>query len=1062
MKQMVEWMSDNHVAANLLMILIILAGFLSLKTVKVEIFPEVAMDKIQISVVYPGASPEEIEESICIKIEEQIRSLDGIERIVSIANENVGLVDAEVELGQDVNEIKDKIKSEIDRITTFPESAEEPVIKEAMRRNEVLQVAVFGETDNKSIKRLAEKVRDDLLAIDGITQVDLSGTKEYEISIEVSESKLREYNLSFDQVTAAVRRGSLDLPGGKVTTESGEILLRTKSLAYNQKDYEEIILFSDKNGHTVKIKDIATVIDGFEEADLRSDFNGKPAALVKIFRVGDQSPNEIAAKVKDYVLESKDKMPYGIGIDYWMDQSRILQSRMDLLVRNALQGLTLVVLCLALFLEVRLALWVCSGIIISFIGSFLFMNQFDASINMISLFAFILVIGIVVDDAIVVGENIYTFREAGHKPAESSKKGVRQVVVPVLFSVSTTIVAFTPLLFVEGFMGKFMRVIPIIVISVLFLSLVESMLILPSHLAGLKNKAKFRFFIWVDKYNKKVDQWLEKYIQNSYTPFLKKSLKNRYLMLAISISIFIFATVGIIGSGLVEFVFFPKIEGDNMIARVTMPKGTSIDKTREVAKRIEEAAFRVREETDAKREKEKPSIYRNVYSIIGDQPMIRKSTGDPSSVVVLQSNLAEINVELLPSEQREFRTVDLTAKWRKYVGEIPGIETLTFQSDLLSAGADIQVELSANSFNDLQNAVEILKDSLSTFSGVFDIRDDFEDGKKEFRLKLKESAASFGITLSDLARQVRQGFYGDEALRIQRGKDEVKVFVRYPESERKSLSDIANMRVRTPAGAEVPFYNVAEVDFGRAYSKIKRANSKRSIAIIADVDASKTNANAIVSKIEKELIPEIQKTYPSLKYSYEGQQRNQQQAIGSLQTGFMIAMFAIYALLAIPFRSYTQPLVVMMAIPFGLVGAIIGHLIFNISISIMSMFGIVALAGIVVNDSLVLVDFINQHRYDKGESMFEAIVNACQKRFRPILLTSLTTFLGLFPMMLETSVQAQFLIPMALSLGFGVLLATVICLIIVPGGILILDDIQIKLKNTFQANTQEIEVREEL
>ena len=1060
MKQVVEWMSDNHVAANLLMFFIILAGFVSLNSVKVEIFPEVAMDKIQISVVYPGASPEEIEKSICIKIEEQIRSLDGIERIVSIANENVGLVDAEIQLGEDINEIKDKIKSEIDRITTFPESAEEPIIKEAMRRNEVLQVAVFGDTDNKSIKKLAENVRDDLLAIDGITQVDLSGTKEYEISIEISEAKLREYNLSFDQVTAAVRKGSLDLPGGKVSTESGEILLRTKSLAYDQKDYEEIILFSDKNGHIVKIKDIATVVDGFEDADLRSDFNGQPAALVKVFRVGDQSPNEIAAKVKNYVKESKDKMPNGIGIDYWMDQSRILQSRMDLLVRNALQGLTLVVLCLALFLEVRLALWVCAGIIISFIGSFIFMNQYDASINMISLFAFILVIGIVVDDAIVVGENIYTFREAGYKSDEASRKGVRQVVVPVLFSVSTTIVAFTPLLFVDGFMGKFMRVIPIIVISVLFLSLVESMLILPAHLSSLKNKAKLRFFIWVDKYNHRIDKWLEKYIQKKYTPFLRKSLKNRYLMAVISLSVFIFFTIGVIGSGLVEFVFFPKIEGDNMIARVTMPKGTSIDKTREVAERIERAAFRVREETDAQREKDKPSIYRNVYTIIGDQPMIRKSTGDPSSVIVLQSNLAEVNVELLPSEQREFRTNDLTSKWREYVGEIPGIETLTFQSDLLSAGADIQVELSANNFDDLQEAVEILKDSLGTFSGVFDIRDDFEDGKQEFRLKLKESAASFGISLADLARQVRQGFYGDEALRIQRGRDEVKVFVRYPVSERKSLSNISNMRIRTPAGAEVPFYNVAEVEYGRANSKIKRANSKRTIAIIAEVDASKANANAIVSKIEGELIPEIQKTYPSLSYSYEGQQRNQQQAVGSLQTGFMIAMFAIYALLAIPFRSYTQPIVVMLAIPFGLVGAIVGHLIFNISISIMSMFGIVALAGIVVNDSLVLVDFINQHRYDKGESMFEAVVNACQKRFRPILLTSLTTFLGLFPMMLETSVQAQFLIPMALSLGFGVLFATVICLILVPCGIMILDDIENKVKKIVSSEPEQAELKE--
>lgn len=1062
MKAMLEWMADNHVATNLFMIFIIFIGFMSLKTVNVEVFPEVANDMVQIQVPYPGASPDEIEESINVKIEEQLKSLEGIDRITSTANENVGVVNAELSLGEDVTEMKDKIKSEIDRIITFPENAEEPIVKEALRKVEVIQVAVYGAADELTRKQMINKVRDDLLEFEEISQISLEAVREYEISINVSEEKLRAYNLTFDQVTQAIRMGSLDLPGGKVTTKTGEILLRTKALGYKKSDYENIILSSDLRGTTLRIKDVAEVIDGFEDSDLVASFNGQPVAMAKIFRVGDESAVGIADAVHSYIASVENDFPEGVKISAWRDQSRILKSRIDLLVTNAMQGLALVIICLALFLEIRLAMWVTVGIVISFVGSFFFMSAYDASINMISLFAFILVIGIVVDDAIVVGENVFTFREAGYSPADSAKKGVVQVMTPVFFSVSTSIVAFSPLLFVDGFMGKFMRVIPIIVIAVLILSLIESLMILPAHLGSIKKTPAWKITNYFHGINEKIHAKLETYIQGSYTAFLRKALEFRYLTAAGSIFIFLFS-VGVIVIGLVKFTFFPNIEADNIVARITMPVGTPLETTQNYVKRIEDAAFLVQQEFDGKRVEQKASIFRNIYSVIGDQPMIRQSGGDNGgAVVIIQSNIAEINVELLPSEQREFNALELTERWRELVGPLSGVKTLTFQSNLMSAGNDVQIELSTRNFDDLMVVLDSLKTQLAREVGVNDIRDDFLAGKMEYKLKLKPEAAPLGVTQALLARQVRQAFYGDEAMRIQRGKDEIKVMIRYPKKNRNSVEDIRNMRIRTPLGGEIPFYNVAEVEVGRGYSAIKRADAKRVVSLIADVDEAIADANEINGIITNKLIPELQKTYPDLTYGFQGGQKQQQKAVSSMGRGFIIALFIIFTLLAIPFKSYIQPLVVMSAIPFGLVGAVWGHVVFGMDISIMSMFGLVALAGIVVNDSLVLVDFINRHRYDHGDSIIEAVVNGCQKRFRPILMTSLTTFLGLFPIMLEQSTQAKFLIPMALSLGFGVLFATVICLVLVPAGIVIVDDIAKRFSKTPSDNHLADELNKQL
>jgi multidrug efflux pump subunit AcrB len=1044
MKKAIEWMADNHVASNLLMIFIIIVGVFSFYNAKIEVFPEVTMDMVTIEVMYPGASPDEVEQSICVKIEEQIEGIDGIASITSTANENVGIVFAELELGEDLSDIKDKIKSEIDRITIFPENAEKAVVKEVLRKRQVIQVAVSGkDISDRVLKDFARKIKDDLLTYEEITQAVVVGTKNDEITINVAEEALDAYGLSFDFVSTAIKLGSLDLPAGNLETEGGIITLRTKGLGYTKEDYENIPLRTSKSGHIVYLKDIAEVVDGFEDADFISEFDGKKAALVQVYRVGDQNAVDVADRVKEYISENENKFPLGISVNTWLDQSRILEDRIDLLLRNARAGLFLVIFVLALFLDIRLALWVASGIAISFLGAFLSMILFDVSINMISLFAFILVLGIVVDDAIVVGENIFAQREKKLPPLKAAKEGVLGVSTPVFFSVSTSIAAFTPLLFVDGFMGKFMYVMPVIVISVLVFSLIESMLVLPSHLATLKEKTKNSVVELSYKITHKVDDALDRFIKTTFTKYLSLALDKRYVTQSISVAL-ILISLGFLQGGIVKFDFFPKVESDNITSFVQMPEGTTLEQTSKIIKRIENIAREIEKEFEVEhKEKYGTPLFKHVSSTVGDQPMVRLNAPNSSGSVIYKSNIGEINIELQPAENRDLLASTLVKKWRERVGEIPGVEVLNFSASIMSSGADIQYQLTMQDFEMLKEAVEVFKDSLKNYTGIVDIRDDFQEGKYELKLKLKKSAIPLGLSLSDLARQVRSAFYGLEADRIQRGEDEVKVMVRYPKESRVSLYDVEHMKIRTKTGATVPFSEVAEVDYGYGYSALQRSSGKRVIMVTAAVDQAKTSVskNDLNDKIKGSIIPEIQKKYPGFNYEIQGEQKEQQKAASSIVTGFIIAIFVIYTLLAIPFKSYIQPLIVMSAIPFGLIGAVWGHLLMNYQMSMISIFGIVALAGIVVNDSLVLIDFYNKE-VAAGKNVRDAVISAAQRRFRPILLTSLTTFAGLLPMLFEQSMQAKFLIPMAISLGFGVIFATVICLLFVPAGVLIIDDLK--------------------
>ncbi len=1038
MIKIIEWFAKNPIAANLVLLLIIVGGLLTMSGIKQEVFPEIASDLITVSVPYLGAAPEEVEEAVCVLIEEEIQSLEGIKRITSRALEGIGSVTVELIPGTDVRKLLDDVKARIDAIDTFPEETEKPIIQELLNRRQVINLAISGETDEKTLKILSEKIRDDILMLRGITQAEIANIRPYEISIEVSEQALRRFDLTFDEVAQAVRRSSLDLPGGSIKTEGGEVLLRTKGQAYVGLDFENIILRTQPDGTRLKVGDVASVIDGFAETDQAARFDGKPSALIQVFRVGNEDAIQVARAVRQYVSEAKMRIPEGIKLTIWSDDSEVLKSRLDLLFRNGRSGFILVFIMLALFLRLRLAFWVALGIPVSFLGAIWLMPSLDVSVNMISLFAFIVVIGIVVDDAIIVGENIFSEYEKGKTGVQAAIDGVRGVAVPVVFAVLTTVAAFWPLLRVEGVIGKIMRFIPVIVISTLLFSLFESLFILPSHLSHIKKIKKKTPQGWKGiwgRFQDKFNELFQKFIDRVYRPSLELGLRLRYITVAGFILVLLL-TIGLVG-GWIKFLFLPRIDADNVIADLTMPLGTPVEATADAVRRLEETALRLQDELDL----DQP-IIRHVLSSIGEQPSRNQASGpNVATGVFAGSHLGEVNIELIPSEKRRISSIQVANRWRELTGPIPDAVELTFSSSLFSAGAPINIQLASSNYTALREAAERLKDNLKDYPGVFDVADSFRLGKQEVKLEITPVAESLGLTLSDLGRQVRQAFYGEEVQRIQRGRDEIKVMVRYPLEERRSLGNLENKRIRTFGGIAVPFSAAAKATLGRGYSTIERTDRRRTISITADVDESKANANELLTDITRNVLPPLLADYPGVSYSLEGEQRDQSEALGSLRNGFILALFIIYALLAIPFRSYIQPVLVMAVIPFGIVGAIWGHIIMGIDLTILSFFGIVALAGVVVNDSLVLVDFINRFRAS-GEPTEKSIREAGVIRFRPIILTSITTFAGLTPLLIERSLQARFLIPMAVSLAFGVVFATFITLVLVPVSYQILEDIK--------------------
>jgi len=1080
----VHWFTDNSVASNVLMVLIVAAGLVTLTSMRQEVFPEFSTDTISVSVPYPGATPSEVEESIATKIEEAVQGVDGIDRLTSSSNEGAGTVVIEVEDGADVRTVLDDVKSRVDAIDTFPEDAEKPVIQEVLIRRQVLNVAIAADADERSLRELGDRVRDEITQLPNVSQADLVNVRPYEISIEVSERDLRRHGLTFDQVANAVRRSSLDLPGGSIKTEGGEVLLRGIGQAYRGDDFETIVLITRPDGTRVLLGDVATVVDGFADTDQAAYFDGRPSSMVKVFRVGEEDAIRIADQVKAYVAQADRWLPEGVRLVIWDDSSEILKQRRDLLLRNGFSGLALVIVVLTLFLRLRLALWVSLGIPISFLGAIALMPVFGVTINMISLFAFIVVLGIVVDDAIVVGENIFTHYRRHGNGFRAAVEGTQEVAMPVTFGVLTTVVAFIPMFFIPGLTGKIFAVIPAVVIPVLLFSLVESKTVLPAHLKHLKGEGGewgwgmriaamvvaalilLLFYRVVDRvagiplptviyvgipaaiaaviisrYQKDIGRALERFVQTRYRPVLDLAARYRYFTIAGGVAT-LAITVALVAGGHIKVRLFPNVESDSIVARVDMPLGTPVETTREAVARIERAASAVRADLEAELGDEGAGIFRHRLTSIGYQPSLAEGGGPmgPADGNFSGGHLGEVAIELTGSEDRTISSTEISRRWKQEVGEIPGAVGLSFVADLFDAGAPIDIQLASTDIDELESTADAIKAELTNFAGVSEITDSYDTGKRELRVRIRPEGEILGLTQLDVARQVRQAFFGEEAQRIQRGRDEVKVMVRYPEDDRRSLGDFESMRVRTPDGTEVPLLRVADVERGRGFSTIRRVDRQRVINVTADVDDEVANANEILAAVEANALPPILRDHPRVSWSFEGEQKEQRDSNQGLIRGFLLALLVIYAMMAIPFRSYVHPAVVMSAVPFGVVGAIWGHMLMGEPLSRLSFIGMIALLGVVVNDSLVMVDYINRRRRE-GADMHEAVLMAGPARFRAILLTSMTTFMGLLPMLLEQSLQAQFLIPLAISLGFGVVFATVVTLFIVPCSYLVLEDV---------------------
>ena len=1035
MNRAIDWMARNGVAANLLMALLIVAGAFGAFTTVQEVFPEFSLDAVQVRVEFPGGSPEEIEESIVQRIEDRIEGIEGIDRITATAAENFGIVTAELTRTADAARARSDIKQEVDRITAFPEETEEPVVQELTNRRQALQVAIYGDVSERVLKEAAKRIKDELTSYPNLSYIEIDGVRDYEISVEVSRDALRAYDLTLPQVASLVRQGSLDLPGGEVETDEEQITIRTEGQNYTQQDFEDIVLLSRSDGTKVRLGDVATVEDGFEDSELITRFNDQPAAFLKIFRTGDEQVLQIVEQVREHLdAEVRPSLPAGMSVAIWQNDAENLQSRLDLLIDNGLLGLFLVIVALGLFLNPRLAFWTSVGILLSFIGTFAVMIWLGVSINLISLFGFILSIGIVVDDAIVVGENIFAEREAGKPPLQAAIDGTKRVGVPVIFAVLTTCAAFAPLLFVSGTLGKFLGDIPTIVITVLLLSLVEVLFILPYHLSEVVSEEEDEpsanaVARWLREAREGVATQLRRFIEGPLERALQFATRSYGIVICAGVAALLLIG-GLVGGGYVRFSFLPEVEGELVTAQLEMPVGTAAAQTARVTDYLERTGRETARELQAGLPEGHPDILRNTFVSVGRQPQAN-SGPDQSGTSLVQASVAEVSFELIDPGEREVSAAAFEETWREKSGSLPSVRSLNFTSNVVQLGEPVSVELSAQSNEQLDAAVSALQDSLRQYGGVFDVKSDQQQGRREVELQMKPAARTLGLTLSDIAQQVRAAFFGAEAYRLQRGQDEVRVFARLPDDQRNALADINEYRIRTPSGSEVPLEEVAVATIGSGPAQINRRDGRRVITVTADVNEQIVTGQEVVSSLGATVLPSMQRVFPQMEYTFQGEQRQQREALGSLLIGFSIALFVIYALLAIPFRSYLQPLVIMSTIPFGWIGAILGHLLFNLPLGLLSIFGIVGLSGVIVNDALVMLDFANERRAS-GTKWADALVDAGKARFRPILLTSLTTFLGVFPIIIETSVQAQFLIPMAVSLGLGILFGTGVLMMIVP------------------------------
>lgn len=1050
MRTPITWFVKNPVATNLMMWLFLAGGFIAYMNLNQEEFPDIDFGIVQVSVAYLGATPAEAESAVCLRIEEALEGAEDIERLTSTARE--GGCDATLELtsGADLNRVLNDVKGKVDAITTFPIETERPIVRAFSASGNVMTMALASDTDDHSLKLVAEDIRNDILDLDGISTVNIEYLRPLEISIEVSEYNLRQYGLTLDEISRAISRASLDMPGGTIRSDSGEILLRTKGQVYNGTEYQDIVVRSFPDGTQLRLGDIATVKDGFEEGYLDARLNGTNAAIIDVMRVGDEDIVRSAQQVRAWLETAQLDLPEGMTLQVVTDSALATQERISTVAQNAYTGLLLVLLLLALFLRFKLAIWVAAGIPIAIAGALALFPTVGLTISSLTVMGFILVLGIIVDDAIVVGERIHAFERKGLSKEEAAIEGTVEVSVPVIFGVLTTIAAFLPILLLDGQMGAFFNAIGAVVVFCLVASLVESQLILPGHIAHRKTEGYFldgsAVVVRWQRFQNKIAEGLEYFAEHGYQRGLKKVLKYRYAAWATATGVIVI-TFALVLSGRVIFQFMPSVEGDVVYGSLQMPAGVPGHITEDAVSILQDKAIELAAELDVELEELKASgqapqsterVIDSILTIIGGRAP-RGGPSNPGRGSAGSSEVAEVVLYLTPFFERgQISSAVIRDRWREKVGTIPDALELTYVSDAFSAGDAINYRLEGRNEDNLKIAAAQLKGELAQYPGVFDISDSFRAGKQEVQIQILETGKTLGLTLNDIATQVRQAFYGAESQRIQRGTDDIRVMVRYPEEERQSLGNLEDLLIRTPNGAEVPFLSVADYSLGNSYSSINRQDGRRVITVRGDIDRTVVKPE----EIRREVVAKYANRWErelDVELVLGGEAEQQVRSLSELFSTFPLAMMVIFALLAIPLKSYLQPLVIMSVIPFGAIGAICGHFIMGADLVFFSLLGIIALSGVVVNASLVLVVTINRLR-DDGLGMVESVSKAGMLRFRPIILTSITTFVGLVPLMVTANPATFFIIPMAISLSFGVLFATIITLFLVPSLYLILHD----------------------
>ncbi len=1017
----IAYMASKSIAANLLMIILIGGGIWTAIHIQKEVFPQFQLDMVEVSVVYPGASPAEVEKGILMPVEEAIRGVQGIKEVTSTAQEGSGSV--MIELVSNTNRMRtfQDIDQAVNRIRTFPDDIEEPEVRLQARQRDVMEIGLYGNTDIWTLRKLAEGLRDRLLSENGITQVELGNIPEYVTHVEISRDKLREYNITLPEVASLIVQSSEDIPAGAVETKSGEILLRMKERKQWAEEFADIDVLTSASGATVKLNELAEITDGFEETGFHGQFNRQPSVELQIYRIGDQSPLEIADKVHQVLEDYSKSLPP--GVNYRIDSNRAedYSERLSLLTENGIMAIVIVLVILALFLEYKLAFWVMMGMVISFIGGLTVLPMVGVSINMISMFGFLVVLGIVVDDAIVVGENIYEYRQQGMGKLESAIQGTRHIGKPVVFSILTNIIAFIPLLFIPGTTGKFWWPLPAVVIAILVISLLEALFILPAHLAHASDSAPGMIMKYPVRWQQAFAKKFNSFVHKHYKPLLEKSLKHRYIVLSAAIALLVIIG-GYAYSDHMGIIMMPEVAADEIEAGVRLPVSTTPVQAAEVAAEITASTRRMFEE-------------HNLYEV-----------AEGIKTNVRGQNFIDVEIVMKPPDERDMTAQEVIELWRDEIGDIEGVDQITFEAERGPGGwqQDISVDLSHNDIEELERASQAFFERVEEFEATRDVSDNYNKGKTQLDFKLLPEGRSLGLTPQDVGRQVRAAFYGSLAMRQLRENNEIEVRVKLPLEERRDIYNLEDLVIQTPAGVEVPLLDVVEVNRGEAYTSIHRRDGRRVITVGMDVEPANA-VTRVLESIKTEVLPQLRADYPGITWSFEGSQAEMRESTGALWGGFAMAMIVIYALLALAFNSYTQPLIVLLAIPFGIVGAVIGHVLLGHDLSLISLMGVIALSGVVVNDSLIMVDYANRKR--KDQSVFNAIQQAGIRRFRPIILTTLTTFGGLSPIILETSRQATYLIPMAISLGFGIIFATSIILLIVPCLYLVMEDVKGKFKH---------------